>query len=117
MIKLLVGGKGYFGAKKIAERLVKDIEGEQVGTVYRFIGLDDSHAREKTLLNRTFDNLLSECDDNIYYSYEFDSFKYKDNEKYTIYGGKFLSVDEAIKRIEEDIDELSALRRVLCRKK
>lgn len=42
MVKLLVGGKEYFGAKEIAERLVKDIEEEQVGIVYRFLGLDDA---------------------------------------------------------------------------
>jgi hypothetical protein len=51
MVKLLVGGKEYFGAKEIAERLVKDIEEERVGIVYRFLGLDDADEEEIEKLN------------------------------------------------------------------
>ena len=51
MIKLLVGRKEYLGAREIAERLVKDIEEEQVGTVYRFLGLDDADEEEIEKLN------------------------------------------------------------------
>lgn len=54
MVKLLVGGKEYFGAKEIAERLVKDIEEEQVGIVYRFLGLDDADEEEIEKLNHIY---------------------------------------------------------------
>lgn len=117
MIKLLINGTEYHGAKEIAERLIKDIEEEQVGIVYRFLGLDDADEDEKQELDDTFSNLLAGCDDSIYYSYCLDFFEYKDNEKYTIYNEQFLPVDKAIKWIEEDIDDLSALKRVLYRKK
>lgn len=54
MVKLLVGGKEYFGAKEIAERLVKDIEEERVGIVYRFLGLDDADEEEIEKLNHIY---------------------------------------------------------------
>ena len=86
MVKLLVGEKEYFDVKEIAERLVKDIEEEQVGIVYHFLGLDDADEEEIEELNHIYDALLAGCDDNIYYSsyYNFDFFEYEDNEKYTI---------------------------------
>ena len=54
MVKLWVGGKEYFGAKEIAERLVKDIEEERVGIVYRFLGLDDADEEEIEKLNHIY---------------------------------------------------------------
>lgn len=54
MVKLLVGGKEYFGTKEIAERLVKDIEEERVGIVYRFLGLDDADEEEIEKLNHIY---------------------------------------------------------------
>lgn len=118
MIKLLVGRKEYLGAREIAERLVKDIEEEQVGTVYRFLGLDDADEEEIEKLNHIYGALLAGCDDNIYYSYHhFDFFNYEDNEKYTIYNEQFLPISEAIEKIEEDIDWLSDLKGILYQKK
>lgn len=118
MIKLFVGEKEYFGAKEIAERLVKDMEEERVGIVYRFIGLDEADKEEIEKLNRIYSSILAECDDNIYYSYyHFDFFECEDNEKYTIYNEQFLSISEAIERIEEDIDWLSTLKENFYRKK
>ena len=118
MVKLLVGEKEYFGAEEIAERLVKDMEEERVGIVYRFLGLDDADEEEIEKLNRIYSSILAGCDDNIYYSYyHFDFFEYEDNEKYTIYNEQFLSISEAIERIEEDIDWLSTLKEYFYRKK
>lgn len=118
MIKLLVGEKEYFGAEEIAERLVKDMEEERVGIVYRFIRLDDADEEEIEELNHIYDDILSGCDDNIYYSYyHFDFFEYEDNEKYTIYNKQFLSISEAIEKIEEDIDWFSDLKGILYQKK
>lgn len=118
MVKLLVGEKEYFGAEEIAERLVKDMEEERVGIVYRFLGLDDADEEEIEELNRIYSSILSGCDDNIYYSYyHFDFFECEDNEKYTIYNEQFLSISEAIERIEKDIDWLSTLKEYFYRKK
>ena len=119
MIKLLVGKKEYFGAREIAERLIKDIEEEQVGIVYRFLGLDDTDEEEIEKLNHIYGALLAGCDDNIYYYsyYHFDFFEYEDNEKYTIYNKQFLPISEAIEKIEEDIDWLSDIKGILYQKK
>lgn len=118
MVKLLVSGKEYFGAKEIAERLVKDIEEEQVGIVYRFLGLDDADEEEIEKLNHIYGSILAGCDDYIYYSYNhFDFFNYEDNEKYTIYNEQFLPISEAIEKIEEDIDWFSDLKGILYQKK
>lgn len=118
MVKLLVSGKEYFGAKEIAERLVKDIEEEQVGIVYRFLGLDDADEEEIEKLNHIYGSILAGCDYYIYYSYNhFDFFNYEDNEKYTIYNEQFLPISEAIEKIEEDIDWLSDLKGILYQKK
>ena len=118
MVKLLVGEKEYFGAEEIAERLVKDMEEERVGIVYRFLGLDDADEEEIEELNRIYSSILAGCDDNIYYSYyHFDFFECEDNEKYTIYNKQLLSISEAIERIEEDVDWLSTLKEYFYRKK
>ena len=118
MVKVLVGEKEYFGAEEIAERLVKDMEEEQEGIVYRFLGLDDADEEEIEKLNRIYSSILAGCDDNIYYSYNhFDFFNYEDNEKYTIYNGQFLPISEAIERMEKDVDWLSKLKEILSKNK
>ena len=118
MVKLLVDEKEYFGAEEIAERLVKDMEEEQEGIVYRFLGLDDADEEEIEKLNHIYSSILAGCDDCIYYSYNhFDFFKCKDNEKYSIYNGQFLPISEAIERMEKDIDWLSKLKEILSKNK
>lgn len=104
--------KEYFGAKEIVERLIQDIENELEGNIYRFCGIENAN-EEIDMLEHEFSESLSRCDDEIYYSYELDFFDYEDNKTYTFYNKRFILTDEAIENIEEDIENLLALKKFL----
>lgn len=114
MIKMTVDGKKeYCGIEKIVKRLIRDIGEGLKGYIYCFYGLENASEEEISTLDDNFAEVLSEFGDEIYYSYDLDFFQYEDNKKYTFFDKEFLSVDDAIEKIDEKIAALIILKNYL----
>lgn len=104
MIKMNVVNeeKEYSTIAEIAEKLISDID-DGMENVYYFSGLDNAEEEEIQELNEEVRNLLSGCDDCIYYRYDFDFFNcdYMDGKLYAFYDGELTCLEDICEALEE----------------